>query len=334
MAQAELSTLNPTGEPRLSVIICTHNRAGLLRRCLTALETQTVSVSDFEVIVVDNGSTDDTKSVVESFARRSVPPRYVHEPTLGLSVARNTGLNHAKAEIVAYIDDDAFAEPQWAEAVLYAFESANGVDAVAGRVFAEWEIPKPEWMTPLLEVLYTVHDRGEQRRLLAPNEYFVGANMAFRAELLRELGGFDTRLGRIGQSLLSAEETFLRNQVAARGGNCVYEPRAVVHHHIGKERLTHGYARRRLLAQGQSDVVATAITHGHRGRLAESVACLADAARWAKHSACSLIARNRQASVYSQQLAIIAHGRLRQRLSRIVAGHDQREHTQCGAPAT
>jgi glycosyltransferase involved in cell wall biosynthesis len=334
VAQAEDSSVIHAGTPRLSVIICTHNRAWLLRRCLEALQTQTVCPRDFEAIVIDNGSTDDTKSVVEAFAGRSLPPRYVHEPTLGLSVARNTGLNHASAGIVAYIDDDAFAVPQWAEAMLSAFDFANGVDAVAGRVFAEWEIPKPEWMTPLLEVLYTVHDRGERRRLLSPNEYFVGANMAFRASALRELGGFDTRLGRIGQSLLSAEETFLRNQLATRGGDCVYEPRAVVYHHIGKERLTPDYARRRLLAQGQSDVVAMEITYGRRGWLAESIACLADAARWAKHSACSLIGRDRQTRFYSKQLSIIARGRLRQRLSLMVAGHDRREHAKCGAQAT
>lgn len=297
---------------RLSIVICTHNRATLLPRCLEALQEQRgVPPNDLDVIVVDNRSTDATKDVVAAFCSRKVPVRYILEPNLGLSVARNTGLAAAQAPLVAYVDDDAFAEPQWGEAVLTAFDSHDsGLAVVAGRVYPEWEVAPPVQMTPYLEALYTVHDRGEEPRLMKSSEYFVGANMTFRRIVLQELGGFEARLGRIGSSLLSNEETHLRDRLAVLGYQCAYAPRAVVHHHIGKDRLTPAYIRRRLLAQGESDVIGASLKAGP-GTLATRLSrCFLDAARIVKHTVMSWIPRERQAVEYSRQLSIVALGRL------------------------
>jgi len=302
--------------PVLTVVVATHNRATLLPRCLEALQNQSgIERTNLDVVVIDNRSTDDTKAVVEAFAGRAVPVRYLFEPTLGLSVARNTGLAAARAPFVAYVDDDAFAEPQWAEAVLAAFSAHNtGVAVVAGRVYPEWEVTPPSCMTRYLEALYTVHDRGEEPRLMTSGEYFVGANMAFRRTILQELGGFEARLGRIGSSLLSNEETHLRDRLAALGYQCAYAPRAVVHHHIGKGRLTPEYIRKRLLAQGESDVIGANLKAGP-GTLATKLhRCFLDAARIVKHSVMSWIPRDRRDAEYSKQLAVVACGRLRANL--------------------
>lgn len=298
--------------PRLSVVICTHNRAPLLARCLEALQRQEgVSPTALEIMVVDNCSTDATREVVDSFRNRTIPVTYIFEPTLGLSVARNTGLKAATAPLVAYIDDDAFAEPQWAAAVLAAF--ANGVPGlavVAGRVFPEWETAPPACMTPYLQALYTVHDRGDAPRRMAPNEYFVGANMVFRGDVLKGLGGFETQLGRIGSSLLSNEETHLRDELAAQGYECVYAPQAIVHHYIGKERLTPIYIRKRLLAQGQSDVLGLALKRGRASLPVRVMQCLLDAARVVKHCSRSCVQGRGQAAQFSRQLALVSLGRL------------------------
>lgn len=305
--------------PALSVVIATHNRAALLSRCLEALQKQTgIQFNDIDVVVVDNCSVDGTKAVVEAFARRNVPARYVFEPTLGLSVARNTGLAAAQAPLVAYLDDDAFAEPQWAEAVLQAFDSHGpNVAVVAGRVYPEWEVAPPPYMTPYLEALYTVHDRGDEPRLMKETEYFVGANMTFRRTVLQQLGGFEARLGRIGSSLLSNEETYLRDRLAARGYECAYAPRAVVHHHIGKDRLTPQYVRKRLLAQGESDVIGAVLKSGSGSIGTRLYRCLLDVARFVKHSTLSWIPRDRQAAEYSRQLALVSLGRLRASLHQL-----------------
>lgn len=307
--------------PQLSVVVCTHNRATLLPRCLEALMQQDgVAADAIEVLVIDNRSTDGTKQVAEAFQGRHPAIRYVFESHLGLSVARNTGLAEARAPLVAYIDDDAFAEPQWAEAVLASFASGDDrLAVVAGRVFPEWETTPPECMTPFLEALFTVHDRGDEPRTMAANEYFVGANMTFRRDVLRELGGFETRLGRVGSSLLSNEETHLRDELTSRGFRCVYAPRATVHHHISKDRLTPAYIRRRLLAQGQSDVTGAILRQGPQPFPARAKNCVADAARVVKHSIRSCFLPRGRTAAYARQLAVVSLGRLQTSFRELVS---------------
>lgn len=302
----------------LTVVVCTHNRAALLPRCLEALQRQEgVTPDALDLVVVDNGSTDGTRKVVEPFCSGVIPTRYVFEPTLGLSVARNTGLREARASLVAYVDDDAFAEPQWAASVLSTFATADGrLAVVAGRVFPEWEVSPPDCMTPYLEALYTVHDRGDEPRLMQDSEYFVGANMIFRRDVLLELGGFEAKLGRVGTSLLSNEETYLRDRLAALGYRCAYAPQAVVHHHIGKDRLTPGYIRRRLLAQGESDVVGASLTSAPRGLAGRLSRCLLDAARVLKHTVRSWC-QQKERAVYSRQLAVVSIGRFQASLREV-----------------
>ncbi len=306
--------------PLLSIVVCTHNRAALLPRCLEALQQQEgIAAAEIEVLVIDNRSTDSTRHVAESFTDRHVAVRYVFESHLGLSVARNTGLAEARSPLVAFVDDDAFAEPQWAEAVLTSFANADDrVAVVAGRVFPEWETMPPDCMTPFLEALFTVHDRGDEPRVMAPTEYFVGANMTFRRDVLQQLGGFETRLGRIGSSLLSNEETHLRDQLASRGWQCVYAPRAIVHHHIGKDRLTPVYIRRRLLAQGQSDVTGAILKRGSLALPSRVRNCALDAARVVKHAIRSCFLPRGQAATYARQLAVVAIGRLQASLREVV----------------
>lgn len=314
-----MSASNPP--VRLSIAVCTHNRAALLPRCLEALMRQDgVAADAVEVLVIDNRSTDATKQVAESFQRRSRAVRYVFESQLGLSVARNRGVAEARAPLVAFVDDDAFAEPQWAEAVLAAFAYAdNHVAVVAGRVFPEWETTPPDCMTPFLEALFTVHDRGEEPKVMTPNEYFVGANMTFRRDILQQLGGFEPRLGRVGASLLSNEETHLRDQLTSRGFKCVYAPRAIVHHHIGKDRLTPAYIRRRLLAQGQSDVTSAILRQGPQTFQTRAKNCILDAARVVKHSARSCFLPRGRTATYARQLAVVSLGRLQTSFRELVS---------------
>jgi len=103
-----VSTDTPT-VPRISVVICTHNRGFYLRKAITSVLAQDMPASEYELIIIDNKSTDDTAQVVASFAAANV--RYIHEPQLGLCFARNTGWYSAAGTYVAYLDDDAIAEP-------------------------------------------------------------------------------------------------------------------------------------------------------------------------------------------------------------------------------
>ncbi len=236
--------------PDLSVVICTHNRSRYLERALASVRALTVPPSLLELIVVDNASSDDTAQVV---AACGAELRYQHEPRLGLSIARNTGLFLARAPITAYLDDDAIADPGWAAALIEAFQSSPApLGCVAGRVLPIWEAPRPAWLDDDLLALLSMLDYGQQPRVLLPQEHMVGANMAFPTALLQSLGGFPERLGRRGSSLLSREEAHVRERLEAASRPCLYWPAALVQHHAPIERMTLSWFRRRIFWQGIS----------------------------------------------------------------------------------
>jgi glycosyltransferase involved in cell wall biosynthesis len=235
---------------RLSVVVCTHNRAPMLRRALESLSAQTLDPASYEVIVVDNASTDATAQVVRDCAT-PFELRYVREERLGLSRARNAGAAVASAPYVAYLDDDARAESQWLEALLHAFESVvPAPGAVGGRVWLDWEGLPPSWLPQRYWSLYTYVDHGEAGHCLTAGEYLVGANIAFRADVLREQGGFDTRLGRRGTSLLSGEEAALLGRLREQDVPIYYEPKAIVWHAVAQARRRRRWFWARLFWDG------------------------------------------------------------------------------------
>ncbi|HEY9888211.1 MAG TPA: glycosyltransferase family A protein, partial [Candidatus Obscuribacterales bacterium] len=146
---------------RISAIICTHNRADYLGAAIDSLLTQ--AFDHYEVIVVDNASTDSTRSVVEA---RSPHPRlrYVHEPTLGLSVARNTGAQAATGEILAYLDDDAEASQGWLAALMAIYEQNPQVAIAGGKVTLLWppNCTPPRWLSTAMAGNLGAYDLGDE----------------------------------------------------------------------------------------------------------------------------------------------------------------------------
>lgn len=239
---------------RISVVICTRNRADYLRKALLSLVHQTInSSSDYEVIVVDNASNDNTVLVVEQF--RSTLPHlyYVYEPRIGLSWARNTGAQAAQSPYVAYLDDDAQAQCDWLEQLLRTFEEICPQPvAVGGRVLLEWGGNVPTWLSRRYWSLYTYLDLGEHEHILTADEHLVGANIAFRRDALLEVGAFNTKLGRKGSMLLSGEEADLIRRLSALQLPIYYVPQAAVLHAVSPERLQKKWLRQRLFWDGAS----------------------------------------------------------------------------------
>jgi len=237
---------------KISVVICTHNRADSLRRTLQSLGKQTLPVDEFEVLVVDNASTDDTQTVVKSCT--SLPVRYLHEPILGLSVARNTGWQNATTNYVAFLDDDAVAAPGWLEHILQTFDSAEGEEVVVGgRVVLALPVPKPAWLDDsLLFCLGELTGPPGISTLSTTSLYLPGCNIAFKKSTLLQLHGFPTLLGRTGSTLLSGEEILLQKKVVAGGGAVLYHHQASVTHHIEADRLTKKWFMRRMYWEGVS----------------------------------------------------------------------------------
>lgn len=239
--------------PLISVIVATRDRSDYLRLCLQALTRQTLPPEAFEILVVDNGSSDDTGEVLRDF-RRSMPNLHlVREERAGLSRARNAGVQASTAELVAFTDDDAVPAPDWAERISARYAQLGAEVAVlGGEVNPIWEAPRPEWLTnTLLRPLSAGLLWSPTARILRGDEWLMEVNIAYRKSRLLEFGGFSEDLGRIGDSLLSGEGCI--NLIMIRAGlKLFYDPEILVGHHIPASRLTRTWFRRRYFWQGVS----------------------------------------------------------------------------------
>ncbi len=238
--------------PLVSVVICTQNRAKLLVEALDSLEGSPPPRVPYEIVVVDNGSVDATAAVIK--ARASDRLTYVHEATPGLSRARNVGWHVARGRHVAYLDDDATAAPGWVDAIAAGFAHDPGAGAIGGPVRPVWQAPRPHWLADEIAHALTILDWGPTAHRLDPGRaWLVGANIAFSRDALAQTGGFDLRLGRQGDLLLSNEETFLLRQMDRLGHGVLYWPAMEVHHPVPAARLDPRWLLQRHFWQGLSD---------------------------------------------------------------------------------
>ena len=254
--------------PAVSVIVATHNRAALVGDTIRALLGQIVPPRlTWEILVVDNGSTDGTRDVIASFARGPVPVRYLSEPARGKSRAVNAGLRVARAPVVALTDDDVLPASDWVAVASRILDEAKA-DGAGGKVLPRWEAPAPDWVTQSPRLLHLLglmeHDRRATLSLPIPFEPQVwGPNMVFRRSVLETVGGLDERRGPVGGRRFSDEDTEIVRRLLAEGHRVVYDPSLIVHHRVPATRLRRGYFRR---VQWDSGVGAV-VEHGDRALL-------------------------------------------------------------------
>ena len=238
----------------ISAIICTHNRDNYLGAAIDSLLSQDFADS-FEVVVVDNGSTDNTRSIVEQ--RLSNPRlKYIWEPKLGLSTARNTGAKESCGEILAYLDDDAVASESWLQVLYAAFKNNTKLGIAGGKVTLIWPegMEPPKWLTPGLSSNLGLYDLGEKTIYIEqPGLTPRGLNYAIRRSFLEEIGGFDPNLGRVGKNLLSNEELQMTELALSKGWQVAYLPEALVAHNVAPERLKRSWFLNRGWWQGISE---------------------------------------------------------------------------------
>lgn len=265
----------------VSVVVPTRNRAERVARLLDSLARVDASQVPCEIIVVDNGSTDDTAVVVRRAASAApVPLRYVYEPEPGLHVCRHRGAREARGEVLAYLDDDTQVRREWlrgAEPLLQ-----GRADAVVCRILPEWEAPVPLWLMDLVETgVYgplTLLDLGREQREVDATLVW-GAGFFIRRSLVFELRGFHP--DSMPAELLRFRgdgETGLMMKFAAAGHRAWYDPSSVVEHAVSAERMTHSYLRERFYRQGISDsftaLRAAPSWRGELGSAAEPVGSL------------------------------------------------------------
>jgi GT2 family glycosyltransferase len=242
----------------IAAAICTYQRYDLLPDAIASLLQQSVAPARYRIIVVDNSP--DAAASMQWSRRWSGEPNllWLHERTAGLANARNVATEAANAPIVAFIDDDAVASPDWLAALSQAFQRLGpAAQIVGGRVRPRFGAPRPAWLDDKLQSYLSVCDLGEETRFLQPGEWVVGVNIAYRTEALRKAGGFNTALGRVGSgaALMSNDETEVQDRIEAGGGRTAYTPDAEVEHFIPAERLTQEWFRRRMAWQAVSDYV-------------------------------------------------------------------------------
>jgi glycosyltransferase involved in cell wall biosynthesis len=260
---------------RLTIAVPTHNRARLLAGTLASIAALKFPEGIIpECLIVDNNSPDDTRDAVEVFARNApIAVRYVIEPQLGSSYARNRAIAEARGEYIFFIDDDAIAEADWVIELLAEMERRH-LDAACGLVIPNWERPPPRWLGPSLYVRLAVHDEAAIAAASPPQRdhihNYYSANVGFRRETFELFGNFREDLGVVGNNPISGEDTELFARIGTCGGAIGFASRARVHHVIGLKRMTRRYLRRKAYAFGFGSAISGGPTHNHLDKLARN----------------------------------------------------------------
>lgn len=252
---------------RLTVLVCTHNRAALLGRLLDSLNAAHRPEDwEVDVLVVANACSDTTAETLEAYrrtvtARQRLPLDWFAVPTPGKSHALNAALVRIEADWVAFVDDDHRIDAEWFTALARAIEQNPGMDIFCGRVLQDWDGREPAW----------VHDTGpyriyplpiprqdfglQARELTSSGPLPGGGNLVVRRDWLARIGPFKTELGPTGHDLGGAEDMDWLKRGLALGARLYYVPEAVQYHYVDLERLRLGYLMRKAYERSASVVV-------------------------------------------------------------------------------
>lgn len=255
---------------RISVIICTYNRCESLDRTLNSLSRVTVpSDLSWEVLVVDNNSTDHTKEAVQSFSGgQGVPVQYIFQKERGLSEARNAGLRHAKGEIISFLDDDVLIQPEWLVEVRKAFDSLD-TPCIGGKAILPPNLKFPRWWDHAYDGPIGNCDLGEEVLIGDTRSVsIIGANISFRRFLFDKYGVFSPEVSRKGKNLVMGEETDFIRRIRPYGHYAAYYPNAVVYHVPSPDRMTIAYLSRWYFRRGEWEWYATKDTAFPPGMIA------------------------------------------------------------------
>lgn len=250
-----------TSLPFISAVVCTYNRCNRLEGAISGLENQCYPKELYEIIVVDNASTDATRDeVLHLQSRMTVPLRYILEEKAGVSYARNAAVKVASGEIIAFIDDDAIATPEWLIRIANEFKDPDVV-CVSGRIDLIWEVPRPSWLPLEFEgYLGSNFYFGNCRREIAGDEAPFEGNLAVLRQALLQVGGFSPDFGPRGDEMIMLEGAILARKLRNLG-KVIYSPFPVVGHLVPAEKVQKAYFLRRSYLQGWSNGLMEAYLH-------------------------------------------------------------------------
>ncbi|MBN1147307.1 MAG: glycosyltransferase family 2 protein [Anaerolineales bacterium] len=247
----------------ISVVICTYNRADILAQALHTACEQTLPDSAYEVIVVDNGSSDHTRSVVEDFIQRYPNVHYCLEEQVGLSHARNRGWQEAQGHYVAYVDDDCKLPQEWLSVAMDVIQRV-APDIFGGPYFPYYNTHKPAWFKD---------EYGSQeifkQACVMERGYLSGGNIIIRTGLLEYAGGFSPKLGMSGEDIAYGEETALIRWARVNLPEAViyYDPQLYVYHLVRDEKMKLRWVLRQQFILGRYTYLAFADGERHNPTL-------------------------------------------------------------------
>jgi PST family polysaccharide transporter len=254
--------------PAVTVILCTYNRSRMLRTALDSL-THVDTKRNWEVIVVDNNSSDGTQAVAEEYCQ-TYPGRfrYIFEPRQGKSHALNRGIQESRGGILAFTDDDVRVDQRWLDLLVSRLDDPTWA-GVGGRVLPDVAFSPRPWMSldhPHFRAPLVMFDLGGQAGPM--HEAPFGANMAFRREVFERRGGFRIDLGPCPGSTVRSEDTEFGTRLLAAGEALWYEPAAAVYHAVPPERLRKRYFLGWWYGKGRAEVRESGVAGDERWSVA------------------------------------------------------------------
>lgn len=241
----------------ITIAICTYNRADILSSALESLCRQTLIPDQYEILVVDNASTDNTGDIIRN-VQEKYPEHHIigiYEVKQGLGYARNTALGQVDTPYIAYIDDDARADPNWLAIILGYIEKSTTFHCLGGPILPFYTSMKPAWFKDQ----YESRTWGDKIRHLRFGESLSGSNMIWHTEALRSIGGFGETVGVKGNTLSVGEETIAFHQLWQRIENpvVIYDPNLVIYHWVPPNKMRINYPLKRAFVVGQVAILVT-----------------------------------------------------------------------------
>lgn len=251
--------------PKVTVAILTYNRADFLQQTLEGIGQQEFPRDHFEVLVVDNNSTDRTRAVVAALAAQRPAPRYVLETKQGLDHARNRAIQEARGNLIVFADDDILVKPNWLAQLVVPLlaDHARRIGAIGGEVIPVFPDGLPPWVAEWHAPLAFRPDTGPLDAKHSP----MGANLAVPRWVFEQVGPFSTALDRTGKNLFGGGDAELIRRVRAAGLEVWFAPDAAVKHQMPASRTTFRYAARHAFDSARSRVVDRAAQGGAQGYL-------------------------------------------------------------------
>ena len=251
---------------KATIAICTYNRAKLLALCIESLNQINFRKEDFEVLVVDNNSTDNTAELCAQIPGLypQLNFKYVVEKQQGVGHTRTRCAMEAQGEIVAYIDDDCLADLNWLQYIAGFYAEHPDAMSTGGKIIPKYLVPVADWFGKYFWGLVGHYDQGNKIFQMQGVRYPSGANMHFRKTAFEKYGYFDGNLGRSGKSLMAGEEKAMYLKLVNNHEKVYYLPHVIVHHHVEGNKFDKAYVRRHSYGIGGSERLMNA---GNTGKL-------------------------------------------------------------------